>query len=201
MYGLVNIAAKELIIEKFGVTAWEDIRHRAALTDDDFIGMTNYPDDITYRIIGAASDLLAIPGADLLQAFGQYWTRFVARRGYGDLLDVSGRSLVDFLENLDNMHAQLGLILPALHPPSFRVADVTAESLVLHYFSERPSLAAMVVGLLEGLEAHFDLDIKVRQIADRANGADHDIFEVDFKPRAAPVSSFAQGDTNGDDDA
>jgi len=185
MYGLVNIATKELIVEKFGAAAWEQIRHAALVTDDDFVAMTEYPDDITYRIIGAASAILDIPGADLLRAFGQYWTRFVAKRGYGDLLEVSGNSLTTFLENLDSMHAQVGLIFPALRPPSFRVTDITADSLVLHYFSERAGLAPMVIGLLEGLEAHFQLTITASQIADRGSGAEHDIFAVNFLPRPA----------------
>ena len=184
MYGLVNIAAKELIVGEFGATVWDQIRHNAHIVVDDFVGMQEYPDDITYRIIGAASDLLAIPGPDLLKAFGQYWTRFVAKRGYGELLEVSGNSLSEFLENLDNMHAQVGLIFPALRPPSFRVSDIQADRLTLHYFSERQGLAPMVLGLLEGLEAHFQLSITVHQIADKAAGADHDIFEVLFQPRA-----------------
>jgi hypothetical protein len=96
------------------------------------------------------------------------------------------------------MHAQVGLIFPALRPPSFRVTDIAADSLVLHYFSERQALAPMVIGLLEGLEVHFDLTISVKQTADRASGADHDIFAVGFKPRAALAAAPAQ-DTIGTD--
>lgn len=186
MYGLVNIAAKELISGEFGAEAWSRIRHKASVLDDDFVGMQEYPDEITYRLIGAASDILGIPGADLLRAFGQYWTRFIAKRGYGELLEVSGNSLTEFLENLDNMHAQVGLIFPALRPPSFRVTDIGADRLTLHYFSERQGLSAMVIGLLEGLEAHFQLSISAHQTADKSAGADHDIFEVTFHPREAP---------------
>lgn len=188
MYGLVNIAAKELIIGEFGAPAWEQIRHQAHIIDDDFVGMQEYPDDITYRIIAAASEILTVPGPDLLRAFGQYWTRFVAKRGYGELLEVSGNSLSEFLENLDNMHAQVGLIFPALRPPSFRVTDIKPDRLTLHYFSERQGLAPMVIGLLEGLEAHFNLAIEARQLADKEAGADHDIFEVRFQPWAEAAS-------------
>jgi hypothetical protein len=184
MFGLVNIAAKELIIGEFGAEAWETIRHRAYLVDDDFVGMQDYPDDLTYRLLAAASAVLSLPSDDLLKAFGQYWTRFVARRGFGELLDVSGHSLTDFLENLDNMHAQVGFIFEGLKPPSFRVTDAGADRLTLHYFSDRPNLGSMVAGMLEGLEAHFQLDIRVRQTEEKAKGADHDIFEVTFTPRA-----------------
>jgi hypothetical protein len=58
----------------------------------------------------------------------------------------------------------------------------------LHYFSERQGLSAMVIGLLEGLEAHFNLAIAARQIADKSAGADHDIFEVSFQPRAGAAT-------------
>jgi hypothetical protein len=49
--------------------------------------------------------------------------------------------------------------------------------------SERPDLGPMVIGMLEGLQAQFQLDITARQTADKAKGADHDIFEVSFTPR------------------
>jgi predicted hydrocarbon binding protein len=42
----------------------------------------------------------------------------------------------------------------------------------------------MVAGMLQGLEAHFQLDIQVRQTEEKAKGADHDVFEVTFTPRA-----------------
>lgn len=183
MFGLVNIAAKELIVSEFGTATWDEIRHRALLIDDDFVGMQEYPDDVTYRVLKAASAVLNLPADDLLKAFGQYWTRFVARRGFGELLDVSGGSLTEFLENLDNMHAQVGLIFDGLKPPSFRVTDVAADRLTLHYFSDRPKLGSMVAGMLEGLEAHFQLAITVRQIAEKGRDADHDIFDVRFAPR------------------
>ncbi|MBK8161139.1 MAG: heme NO-binding domain-containing protein [Rhodospirillaceae bacterium] len=191
MYGLVNIAAKELITGEFGAAAWDEIRHKAHIVDDDFVGMQEYPDALTYRIIEAASDLLRVPGADLLKAFGTYWTRFVARRGYGELLEVSGNSLVEFLENLDNMHAQVGLIFPALRPPSFRVTDIGEDRLTLHYFSARQGLSPMVIGLLEGLEAHFRLSISARQVADKAAGDDHDIFEVRFSQQSGVPANGA----------
>ncbi len=183
MFGLVNIAAKELIVSEFGAEAWDEVRRHALVVDDDFVGMQEYPDDLTYRVLNAASAVLRLPSDDLLKAFGQYWTRFVARRGFGELLDVSGGSLTEFLENLDNMHAQVGLIFDGLKPPSFRVTDVAADRLTLHYFSDRLHLGPMVIGLLEGLEAHFQLTITARQIAEKGRGADHDIFDVRFVPR------------------
>jgi hypothetical protein len=41
------------------------------------------------------------------------------QEGYGDLMDMSGETLPEFLQNLDELHARVGVIFPKLQPPSF----------------------------------------------------------------------------------
>ena len=48
----------------------------------------------------------------------------------------------------------------------------------LHYHSERPGLAPMVVGMIKGLAARFDVPVLVEQVESRTDGADHDVFRV-----------------------
>ena len=47
--------------------------------------------------------------------------------------------------------------------------QVTPESLLLHYFSNRPGLWPIVVGVLKGMSNdYFKLDLKVGWVADRS---------------------------------
>ena len=48
---------------------------------------------------------------------------FTAREGYGDALEFAGSSFVEFLANLDDMHAHIALSFPHLDPPSFELDD------------------------------------------------------------------------------
>jgi hypothetical protein len=142
--------------------------------------MNQYHDDITYRLVGAASDVLGLPAEAILKAFGCYWMLYTSKEGYDQMLHMTGSTLLEFLQNLDNMHARIGLIYPHVQPPSFRCSDIAERSLHLHYYSDRPGLTPMVVGLLEGLAIMFDTPIDVTLVSSRETGDDHDVFSIAF---------------------
>lgn len=177
MYGLINKAVEELVRTKFGDSTWERIRARAGLPDEPFISMQQYDDRVTYDLVGAASAELGAPAEAILEEFGIYWTRYTAESGYGELMKSAGRTLPEFLRNLDQMHTRIKLSFPHLKPPSFAVSGETPSSLQLHYYSERAGLAPLVVGLLKGLGDRFRLSVEITHR--RVDGANpHDLFEV-----------------------
>lgn len=180
MYGMVNKAVQDMAVSKFGEATWNQIKQKAGLDVDMFVSMDTYDDKITYSLVGAASEVLGLTGSQVLEAFGEHWTSYTAKEGYGDLLKMSGRTLPEFLMNLDNMHARIALTFPDLKPPSFSVSDVTATSLRLHYHSERAGLAPLVLGLLRGLGTMFNIKVQVEHDKKVGEGASHDEFKVSF---------------------
>jgi hypothetical protein len=68
--------------------------------------------------------------------------------------------------------------------PHFRTEDRPDGSIRVTYVSERAGLAPFVLGVLEGIGAMYGEMIEVRQVEDRAAGAEHDVFLVTF-PAAA----------------
>jgi hypothetical protein len=181
MYGLVNKAIEDLVLREHGPEAWARIADRAGFEDAGFISMDAYPDAVTYGLVSAASIELDVPPEQLLEAFGHFWILYTAREGYGELLDLSGRSFEEFLFNLDNLHTRLGLSMPDLRPPSFECEKLDGKTFRLHYRSERQGLTPMVVGLIRGLADKFGLAIDLRIEADRRGGADHDVFLIELR--------------------
>ena len=161
MYGLINIAIKDLITEGYGEETWNRIRERAGLQGTEFILMDQYEDSVTYDLVGAASEELGIPPTAVLEAFGAYWTKYTAVKGYGSLLDSAGKTFPEFLQNLDLMHTRVGTMFPDFVPPSFECRDITDQSLDLHYTSDREGLQHLVIGLLHGLGERFDIEVTV----------------------------------------
>jgi hypothetical protein len=184
MYGLINKAVEGLVRSKFGDATWDRIRARAGLPDEPFLSMAQYEDQTTYDLVAAASVELGAPAEAILEEFGLYWIRYTAEAGYGELLKTVGRTLPEFLRNLDQMHTRVKLSFPQLRPPSFAVSDETATSLTLHYYSERAGLAPLVVGLLKGLGERFRLQLSVehRRVED---STPHDAFTVRWTEAAA----------------
>ena len=120
--------------------------------------------------------------ADLLQAFGEFWILYTAREGYGELLDMSGQSFEEFLENLDNLHTRVGLSFPGLMPPSFHCEKTGENRFLLHYVSNRDGLAPMVIGLVRGLARMFEIEVSIGHEKQRNNGSDHDVFAIEVLP-------------------
>ncbi len=161
MYGMVNKAVVDMVHAYFGPSTWEAIRARAGIEEESFLSMRQYDDSITYRLVGAASQELHLTPEQVLEAFGQYWVSFTAREGYGELLKLQGKTLLEFLSNLDAMHARVGLSFPNLRPPAFHLFDRESSSVKLHYSSTRQGLSHLVVGLLRGLGEMFSTPVEI----------------------------------------
>jgi Haem-NO-binding len=183
MFGLVNKGLEDMVCGQYGEEIWEEIKSKAEVEIEAFISMDAYPDDITYRLIDAASVVMKIPATDILEAFGRYWILFTATEGYGSLMEMAGDNLPEFLQNLDNLHARVGLSFPNLQPPSFLCSDLEAESLKLHYYSERPGLTPMVVGMLKGLGEKFNTDVEIQLTHSKVQGNDHEEVSIAHKPK------------------
>ena len=67
------------------------------------------------------------------------------------ILKVLGRTLRDFLSNLDNLHEYLRFSYPKIKPPSFFVTDETPNGLTLHYRSKRKGFVNYVKGQVSDL--------------------------------------------------
>ena len=183
MYGLVNKAVEDLVCSRFGEETWAQIQDRAGVDVVGFVSMEPYPDEITYKLVAAASEVLGAPVSALLEAFGEHWILYTAREGYGELISMFGTSLREFLGNLDNMHMRVGLSFPQLRPPSFIVRDVAPGVVELEYHSSREGLAPMVVGLLKGLGKSFDVAVRVEHVHGRERGG-FDLFRLEMMPAA-----------------
>lgn len=180
MYGMVNKAVEEMVVSAHGEAVWCDIKRRAGVKEEVFISNEGYPDEITYRLVAAASEAMQTPPEKILHAFGEHWVLNTARKGYGHMLAAGGSSLGEFLCNLPHFHDRVALIYPKLVPPRFEVTDRTATSLKLHYITHRDGLTPFVEGLLSGLGRMFNTAARVTLLQSKSAGGDHDIFLVEW---------------------
>jgi len=178
MYGLINKAVEDLVVTSFGEDKWEAIKAKAGIDIDVFISNESYPDDITYRLVDAAVEILNIPADTVLAAFGEHWVLRIAVPSYGALMKSGGRTFREFLVNLPNFHTRIAMIYPRLEPPRFACSNITDDSLHLHYMTHRPGLTSFVSGILQGLAKLYETSCSATIIARKDAGADNDVFEV-----------------------
>ncbi len=164
MYGLVNKAAQDFVIEGYGNETWQIIKEKAGVKEEAFVSMQPYPDEITYNIVSAASEHLRVGANDILEGFGAYWIKFTMIEGYAHLLDLAGGTFPAFLNNLNNMHAHIAQSFTELKPPTFYCEEIDQKTFKFEYHSDRPGLVSFVAGLLKGLGERFDLKVDVDYI-------------------------------------
>ena len=193
MYGMVNKAIKQLILDEYGSETWDRVFKNTDLDTDDFYHMEQYDDTDSVALVVSASTVLDMTPVEFLVTLGEYWISYAMNSDYGDLLEMAGDTLPDVLENLDAMHSRVGDSFEELRPPSFWTSDVDESSLHLHYASDRQGLAPMVIGLVKGLGKRFNLTCVVTHIESAAEGANHDTFEVTYSVAdvKAPSTSVA----------
>lgn len=151
MYGFVNHALELLVITTFGEETWEEIKKDAEVQmEGQFLVRQIYEDEITYNLIGAAAKKLQIPANTILELFGKMFFEFCQDSGYDKILQVLGATPRDFLQNLDALHDHLGTLYPGMKAPSFRCTVRPEDgALVLHYYSDRPGLEYIVIGIVK----------------------------------------------------
>lgn len=162
MYGMIHRAARDMVRSEGTEAQWARILQQSGLKDDEFVSALAYPDDTTFRLIGAVAGEFGLPLDETLVRFGRYWIGFAHASAYSPLMQMAGDDLFDFCDNLDRMHASIKVSLPDVDVPSFRVVDSDAASIRIAYLSSRSGLEPFVIGLFEGLLAHFGQSGQVR---------------------------------------
>lgn len=178
MYGLVNKAVMDLVVTNFGDDQWEAIKTKAGVEVDAFISNEGYPDEMTYSLVGAASEVLGLTPDEILVAFGEHWVLKTAVESYGSMMKAGGKTLSEFLVNLPNFHTRVEMIYPNLKPPRFSCSEVTDEGLRLHYFTHRPGLTSFVIGLVQGLGKLYGTPATCTALETKEENGECDIFQV-----------------------
>lgn len=178
MYGIIHCAVRDMVIETKGAPVWEKLCANHGLSEQSFEPMDAYPDALTYGLVGAAAQELGMPLETILFQFGIYWVKVTAPRDYGMIFHLTGSDLFGFLEGLDAMHERIVLTFSDLQMPYFSLERQEARRALLHYRSHREGLAPFVLGLLDGLAQHFEVEIKVEHLKRKADGEPHDVFQI-----------------------
>ncbi len=180
MYGMVNRAIEQFIKEQHGDVVWDRVASKPDI-HHEFGSMEQYPDSTSVDLIVGLSEATGRTPSQILADVGEYWVDFAHKSQYGELLDMAGDTLPEVLSNLDDMHTRVGYSFEDLKPPSFWISDLTEDSMILHYSSERDGLAPMVVGLVRGLSKHLQTACSVIQVGFKGDTSDHDEFAVAFE--------------------
>jgi hypothetical protein len=121
---------------------------------------------------------LNISPGSILEAFGEYWILYTADEGYGDLMNLTGSTFVEFLSNLDMLHYRINNIMPELQAPQFSTRNETENSVELEYRSHREGMIPMLYGLIKGLGKRFEITVSIDHIEHKSATSDCHVFLI-----------------------
>ena len=180
MYGIVNKAIQDLVIENFEEKKSEIILERSGIKEDFFISSEPYDDAITFKLAVAVSEEMNMTVSQVLIAFGDWWVVRTTTEKYGGLMKSGGTNLREFLMNLPLFHNRVMLIYPKLTPPEFKVSHISEKSINVHYFSKREGLQEFVQGLIQGLGIMFNTPTTIELLQTRLVGDSHEVLKVSW---------------------
>ncbi len=165
MHGIVNKAMEDMVVHLRGPATWDSVKRLAGVELASFVDSRSYDDAVTDRLVAAAARLFSLEVDEVLEAFGEYWMLYTADRGFDDFLQDAGSDLFEVLRNADAMHVRLENTFPAVVMPRISIECIDAETATLHYRSDRPGLAPMLVGIVKGLGARFGTPVRIERLA------------------------------------
>ncbi|XP_069142346.1 guanylate cyclase soluble subunit beta-2-like [Argopecten irradians] len=186
MYGQIHVCVRELVLEKFSQEAWDKIIEKSGFDERvDFMVFHKYLDEKTFVLIGAVCEVSGLALPAVLEVFGEYFLTYCLRHGYDKMLRTLGSDFESFIQNLDSLHALLAMSYKQIAAPSFRCETDENGQLWLHYYTIRPGLYPIVIGLVRAVardlyqqHANVEMYKKSTEKVGEGKPQEHVIFKV-----------------------
>lgn len=163
MKGVIAIAIRDLVKEKFGNAKWEEILKRSDIKNDRlFMPTTDIDDQLIVNMINSVCEVLGVSLGQVSEVFGDYWVNVYAPKIYYPYFN-NARNAKEFLLQMDNVHVALTKLIPNARPPRFEYEWKDEKNLLMTYKSHR-GLVALMDGLIRGVGNYYKEELKVNQI-------------------------------------
>jgi predicted hydrocarbon binding protein len=181
MKGVVFDLLNEMVEEKFGFQAWEDMLELAKL-DGIYVATETYSDAELFKLVAAAESVSGISASILVKDFGRYMLPSFAKSH--PVFFEGKQSLRDFLLTVDRViHVEVRKLYPGAGLPSFRYdTDVDDPSKLVMIYKSSRKLCALSEGLIDGAASYFGESYRLEHSVCMHKGADHCELEMEFNP-------------------
>ena len=165
MKGVIAIALKEMISDKFGVDKWNEALVKAGVDKEPMIlPISDIDDQLILKIINSACNVLDISLIQAADAFGDYWVNVYSQKIYSNFYRDC-KTAKDFLLKMNSVHVTTTKNLRNARPPKFEYEWKDEKTLIMKYESPR-NLIDFMVGLIKGVGRFYNEDLKVVKLGD-----------------------------------
>ncbi|NIA22789.1 MAG: hypothetical protein GWP03_01265 [Proteobacteria bacterium] len=165
MKGVIVLALKEMVKEKFGKDKWESTLKNAGFEEEPMIlPISNVDDQTVLKVIDSLCKVVNISITQAGDAFGDYWINVYAQEIY-QVYFTGAKTAKDFLLKMDLVHIAMTKRIPDAHPPRFEYDWKDEKTMIMKYKSQR-GLIDIMVGLIKGVGKFYKENLKVTKLGD-----------------------------------
>jgi hypothetical protein len=163
MKGVIALALKGLVVNKFGEAVWKTVLGMAGIEREPLIlPMADVDDPTVLKIIDAVCKTAGMSLQEAGMAFGDYWVNTYSQTMYGSLYKRHTHAK-DFLLAMDDIHSTMTMSMRNATPPKFEYQWRDDKTLVMKYISKR-GLLDIMVGLVHGVAKFYNEKLKVEKL-------------------------------------
>jgi Haem-NO-binding len=179
MKGIINKGIKELIEQRFGAEAWEQIKQDAGCDEPFFAVGLDYPDQQTLDLVTAAAGVAGISPRSAMLEYGKFVVPHTFKATYPSFFKLAGDCPRQLLLNVGKIHERVTRNIAGARPPRFECEELADGRLRMHYDSDR-GLCAVACGLILGVGLLFGQELGVTETACKHRGDPRCTLEVTF---------------------
>lgn len=177
MHGLMNKAFEAFLTDTFGQIVWHQVLRQADLWDqigpDGFEALHVYDDEVTCRLVAAATEALGRPLESLLEDMGTYLVSHPRTAPLRRLLRFGGSSYTDFLRSLDDLPGRARLAVPELELPALRLDEGgAAGQFQITCRGCQPGFGHILMGVLRGMADDYGALVVLEHLGRASGGED-----------------------------
>lgn len=180
MQGSIYTSFSEMVIERMGMTVWNDLLAKVSPTSEGvYTNGMQYDDSEIMALVTELSKIIKIDVPTLVRTFGEYLFIHLYNNSPANLSHIN--NLKDFLIYIDNViHKEVKRVYPQAYLPSFEFNETPDNNLVMFYQSKR-KLCYLSEGLILSASKHFNQPITIDHPECMHDGAEKCKLIISFK--------------------
>ncbi|MFT5760341.1 MAG: putative hydrocarbon binding protein [Alteromonadaceae bacterium] len=180
MQGSIFTAFSEMVIEKMGMAAWNDLLAKVRPASEGiYTNGMQYDDSEIMALVAELSEITKIDPPNLVRTFGEYLFSHLYNNSSADLSHID--NLKDFLIYIDSViHKEVKRVYPQAYLPTFDCSDSSDGDFVMLYHSKR-KLCYLSEGLILSASKHFKQPITISHPECMHDGAEKCKLIISFK--------------------
>jgi hypothetical protein len=169
MHGIIFAELQKYAETKHGKGTWNQLLKKAGLENKVYLPLKEYPDTEVVGLVGAASSMVGLPVAAVLEDFGEFIAPALMKM-FGHLLLPEWKT-IDVIDNTEaTVHSVVRTKNPGAKLPELHTVRHSYDEVVLIYTSPR-KMCALAIGIGKGLGNYFHENITSIQTMCTHNGA------------------------------